>query len=986
MILFVGPIPREFENLHKLQERVTVDVDKMCYLIGFRNIGILAQGTSRCQDKLDVVLCNIARTVAATGWVCGPPANPLLSVVSTEMLGEFNLSYNSSSAAEGYCRWVGITCDKYNQVIALDLSSLDLDRPPLGINFLTGLTNINLAYNAIAGSLPSSWSQLTSLRSLEVQYNLITGTLPSWLYNMSSLEDIKMSYNSLTGSLSSQWGQMSNLRWLDLSQNNFEGSIPSSFGNLKSLQRLYLFNNYLSGNIPSSMSRLKNSLVVMSLKGNELSGKISADLCPLSDVAIDTTKNQYLTCFETCWSGSRGARRSDMSICAPSSQPSSFPSSRPSQQPTSSPTVQPSSYPSSKPSQQPILRPTVQPSSFPSSKPSHQPILRPTVQPSSSPSSRPTALTMVPTIVPTAVAQFSAINQISTGVDQLIVISVSTVVGFFVLLVIGYFMRRKVHIAATLRSLPVHELLRRKGKQNIDTEKLILGRVHRYPETLNKGDHEGKTAVDLAMDPKYAVSSEVLKQIIQHLLPVDLATNKPVDPSVHIYAWCKLLRGGQYSEVVESIMNSNESIQTQLVLTLDEDGHPARSIAHPNNRAILRKYLFFYHRYEIKGLEDALLKGQDKASPVYESPTCIVYEAIDTANDNMKVALKLIKQLEFSEQEVIARALLKTSSVARRRAKADTFQQLDHDISYYCIDILRMHPDSSRDANDANRFLAEIERLKLRGYSSCVVMPFADVSLRHALATENISFKTKPQEVRRIITDIAEDLQFIAEHGLMHGDIKPNNIVRQDNRYKLIDFDASAKIDGGYAGLKYSTAYAPPELLYEKASGNGNGNAVVLVKSIGNNTSDDNAAASAYELLPANSSFDVWSLGMLAYTLCSGFPLLVADGATDSLDQDGLMQLLDWSNDFLQRKLSSIKDIHARNFISQLLMKDPQKRPPMNKVLQHPFITGGREEPEYDVYVSYREESDGEHAQLIYDRLTSMGVKVYDLKSQTQTR
>ena len=296
-----------------------------------------------------------------------------------------------------------------------------------------------------------------------------------------------------------------------------------------------------------------------------------------------------------------------------------------------------------------------------------------------------------------------------------------------------------------------------------------------------------------------------------------------------------------------------------------------------------------------------------------------------------------------------------------------------------------MHPDSNSDVNDGNRFLAEIERLKLSGYSSCVVMPYADVSLRHALATENISFKTKPQEVRRIITDIAEDLLFIAEHGLMHGDIKPNNIVRQDNRYKLIDFDASAKIGGGCAGLKYSTAYAPPELFYKKASDNGNGSAV-LVKSIGNNASEDDSASRSYKLLPANPSFDVWSLGMLAYTLCSGFPLFIADGATDSIDQDGLQQLFEWSQEFIQQKLSSIKDVHARNFISQLLTKDPQKRPPMSKVLQHPFLTGGREEPEYDVYVSYREESDGEHAQLIYDRLTSMGVKVYDLKSQALTR
>lgn len=57
-------------------------------------------------------------------------------------------------------------------------------------------------------------------------------------------------------------------------------------------------------------------------------------------------------------------------------------------------------------------------------------------------------------------------------------------------------------------------------------------------------------------------------------------------------------------------------------------------------------------------------------------------------------------------------------------------------------------------------------------------------------------------------------------NGVMHGDVKPLNIMRCDGRVKLIDLDASASLLNGYSGGKSSSAYLPPCLLVGEISGN----------------------------------------------------------------------------------------------------------------------------------------------------------------------
>jgi len=73
----------------------------------------------------------------------------------------------------------------------------------------------------------------------------------------------------------------------------------------------------------------------MSLSANQLSGKLTNDLCSLSNASIDVSGNN-LICYEECWIyvNGKSLKSGDLSVCAPTSYPTSQPSS-PTFKPTS---------------------------------------------------------------------------------------------------------------------------------------------------------------------------------------------------------------------------------------------------------------------------------------------------------------------------------------------------------------------------------------------------------------------------------------------------------------------------------------------------------------------------------------------------------------------------------------------------------------------------------------------------------------------------
>jgi len=96
---------------------------------------------------------------------------------------------------------------------------------------------------------------------------------------------------------------------------------------------------------------------------------------------------------------------------------------------------------------------------------------------------------------------------------------------------------------------------------------------------------------------------------------------------------------------------------------------------------------------------------------------------------------------------------------------------------------------------------------------------------------------------KQVLQDIGQALRFMHEHGFIHRDVKPQNIVRVGNVLKLIDFGLTRRGDATGApitGYMCSRYYRPPELL--RASVN-------------------------YDLLVYDGRVDMWSLALTAYEL-----------------------------------------------------------------------------------------------------------------------
>ena len=142
-------------------------------------------------------------------------------------------------------------------------------------------------------------------------------------------------------------------------------------------------------------------------------------------------------------------------------------------------------------------------------------------------------------------------------------------------------------------------------------------------------------------------------------------------------------------------------------------------------------------------------------------------------------------------------------------------------------------------------------------------------------------------------------------------------------------------------------------------------------------------------MLIAHPSFDVWSAGCILYQLDSkdSLPLWQCgqdDNLSDNIgDADSLYTLSEFSDEVKAKKLDLIEDPLLRNLVSQMLTKDPSKRPSISRILAHPFFSGKKvarwfgQKPKFEVFISYRVAEEKELALALYTKLTEMGIKVY---------
>lgn len=123
----------------------------------------------------------------------------------------------------------------------------------------------------LAGSLPSSISNLPELTQLILSPGIVTGSIPPELGRLAKLRVISLPSNRFTGTIPTTISSLKSLHTLDLSHNQLTGSIPPSITELPELKVLILASNSLSGELPRVVT---SQLLHLDLKNNMLTGPL----------------------------------------------------------------------------------------------------------------------------------------------------------------------------------------------------------------------------------------------------------------------------------------------------------------------------------------------------------------------------------------------------------------------------------------------------------------------------------------------------------------------------------------------------------------------------------------------------------------------------------------------------------------------------------------------------------------------------------------
>uniref|UniRef100_A0A3P8ZP81 Calcium/calmodulin-dependent protein kinase 1Db n=1 Tax=Esox lucius TaxID=8010 RepID=A0A3P8ZP81_ESOLU len=162
-------------------------------------------------------------------------------------------------------------------------------------------------------------------------------------------------------------------------------------------------------------------------------------------------------------------------------------------------------------------------------------------------------------------------------------------------------------------------------------------------------------------------------------------------------------------------------------------------------------------------------------------------------------------------------------------------------------------------------------------------------------------------DASRLIKQVLDAVNYLHAMGIVHRDLKPENLLyynpHDEAKIMISDFGLS-KMEG--TGDVMATAcgtpgYVAPEVLAQK---------------------------------PYSKAVDCWSIGVIAYILLCGYPPFY-----DENDSKLFEQILKADYEFDAPYWDDISD-SAKDFISSLMEKDPEKRFTCDQALAHPWIAG----------------------------------------------
>ncbi|CAI0442194.1 unnamed protein product [Linum tenue] len=286
----VGRIPESFGRLSKLSiiaagiNQLSGEIPPSLYNLS--TIHIMTFTFNKLEGRLPE---NIGFTLRDIGYFA-VSENDLVgsipeSLCNASRLVDINMNMNRFAGRIPNC------LGSSGGLLALEIGGNDLGYNSTGdFDFLTSLSNcsqldsIGVSMNNLGGELPGSVGNLSSTRLTRLSFalNRISGVLPEGLQNLVGLTDLELQSNILQGQLPSSFlSKLQNLQLLSLQGNEFSGRIPDSIGGLKRLFDLDLSRNRLEGPIPASLGNCL-SLTSIDISHNKLSGEIPAEVMNIS--------------------------------------------------------------------------------------------------------------------------------------------------------------------------------------------------------------------------------------------------------------------------------------------------------------------------------------------------------------------------------------------------------------------------------------------------------------------------------------------------------------------------------------------------------------------------------------------------------------------------------------------------------------------------------------------------------------------------------